>query len=293
MRNAMQTPSLFVPRLARETEPCASCGALLASDQRYCLSCGERRADARVPFPSPVAAAAPPPPPPPVRRRSLPPAGFTALYGLAGAVALGLGLLAGALIAGGDELAAAPTPVATIVPTATAAAPVATPTPAATAAVTFTPDWPAGQSGWTVQLQTLPKDGTTPEAVAAAKTAAAGQGAAGVGALDSDAFATLDGANYVIYSSVATTEQEAEATLDSLKANFPDAKVIEVSDQPSATPTPVKKSKDDLKQQERSQTPEDAQKNTRKAPPTVESEGTPPPSDDKAPGAGTDVTEIG
>ena len=43
--------ALYVPRLARETEPCANCGALLASDQRYCLSCGERRADTRVPFP--------------------------------------------------------------------------------------------------------------------------------------------------------------------------------------------------------------------------------------------------
>ena len=51
--------ALHVPRLARETEPCAHCGALLASDQRYCLSCGERRADMRVPFPvaPPVVAA--------------------------------------------------------------------------------------------------------------------------------------------------------------------------------------------------------------------------------------------
>jgi hypothetical protein len=30
----MNGTSLYVPRLARETEPCASCGALLASDQR-------------------------------------------------------------------------------------------------------------------------------------------------------------------------------------------------------------------------------------------------------------------
>jgi hypothetical protein len=31
-------------------EPCGSCGAALAADQRYCLACGHRRADARLPF---------------------------------------------------------------------------------------------------------------------------------------------------------------------------------------------------------------------------------------------------
>lgn len=30
--------------------PCAECGAPLAPDQRYCLSCGARRPDARLPF---------------------------------------------------------------------------------------------------------------------------------------------------------------------------------------------------------------------------------------------------
>ena len=69
--------------------------------------------------------------------------------------------------------------------------------------------------------------------------------------------------------------------------------MVEVGTTASATPTPVKKTKSDLKEQEKSQTPEDAQKNTRKAPPTVESEGTPPPADDAAPGAGSDTTEIG
>lgn len=33
-----------------EGEPCGSCGAALAADQRYCLACGARRTDARVPF---------------------------------------------------------------------------------------------------------------------------------------------------------------------------------------------------------------------------------------------------
>ena len=32
------------------TEACASCSAPIADDQRYCLNCGARRGDARVPF---------------------------------------------------------------------------------------------------------------------------------------------------------------------------------------------------------------------------------------------------
>lgn len=42
----MNAPTLFGP----DGEPCASCGTPLAADQRYCLSCGARRADARLPF---------------------------------------------------------------------------------------------------------------------------------------------------------------------------------------------------------------------------------------------------
>jgi hypothetical protein len=221
---------------------------------------------------------------------------MSALFGLAGAAALALGILAGVLIAGGGDdtpppVAVASTPVATATPNATV--PAATATPTATVAATFAPDWPAGQTGWTVQLKTLPKDTATPEAVAAAKAEAAGQGAADVGALDSDEFATLDGGNYVIYSTVASTKPDAEATLEAVKANFPNAKVVEVGDKASPTPTPVKKSKADLKQQEETQSPEDAQKNTRKAPPTVESEGTPPPADGKKPGGDSEATEIG
>jgi hypothetical protein len=38
------------PVLGLHGEPCATCGAPLAADQRYCLACGARRADARLPF---------------------------------------------------------------------------------------------------------------------------------------------------------------------------------------------------------------------------------------------------
>jgi hypothetical protein len=38
------------PMFGADGEPCATCGAPLAADQRYCLSCGTRRAEARLPF---------------------------------------------------------------------------------------------------------------------------------------------------------------------------------------------------------------------------------------------------
>jgi hypothetical protein len=52
-------------------------------------------------------------------------------------------------------------------------------------------------------------------------------------------------------------------------------------DEPIATPTPEPK------------TPEEAQKNTRNAPDKVESEGTPPPADNKQPGGGSDSVDFG
>ncbi len=32
------------------TDPCPTCGAAMAADQRYCLSCGNRRAEARLDY---------------------------------------------------------------------------------------------------------------------------------------------------------------------------------------------------------------------------------------------------
>ena len=308
MPEVATSPEIYRPRLAADGEPCPSCGALMAGDQRYCLSCGTRRGATRVPFPpeqpAAVATAAAP-------LRPLPPERFYDRYspqlvgivsGIAAATVLGLGMIAGTLIAkkGND------TPV-----TAAQVAATATPTPppaaSATAASTdtFTADWPAGQTGWTIQLQTLPKDGTTPAAVAQAKTDAAGKGAADVGALDSDAFSSLDPGNYVIYSGNYADKQSAQAALGGVSGSFPDAKVVQVgaassgstgsgdsssssgskpdsgSATPKATPTATPSS------------PEDAQKNTKNAPPTVKSQGTPAPKDNKKPGGNSDATTIG
>lgn len=61
-----------------ELEACGSCGAAMASDQRYCLECGQRRGDPRLPFMDAVvlmeavkqARQPPPAPQPPKRKRS-------------------------------------------------------------------------------------------------------------------------------------------------------------------------------------------------------------------------------
>ncbi len=45
------------PTLGPVSQHCPTCGALLAADQRYCLNCGTRRAESRVPFPESLAGA--------------------------------------------------------------------------------------------------------------------------------------------------------------------------------------------------------------------------------------------
>lgn len=83
-------------------DQCTSCGAPLAADQRYCLECGQRRGDPRLPFMDAVVLmdavqrpAQAPPPPPKKKRASISP--NTALItGVATLLlALGIGVLIG------------------------------------------------------------------------------------------------------------------------------------------------------------------------------------------------------
>jgi hypothetical protein len=76
---------------------CANCGAPLASDQRYCLECGERRGDPRLPImsgrlPEPEVA----PPPPPRSRLPRSTASTTLIAGIGTLLlAMGVGVLIG------------------------------------------------------------------------------------------------------------------------------------------------------------------------------------------------------
>jgi hypothetical protein len=92
--------------LAGSGESCPSCGVAMSSDQRYCLYCGHRRGDPRLPFmdavvfmeamsgPSGAAAAAPAPAPTEKRPRFNPNA--TLIAGIATLIlAVGVGVLIG------------------------------------------------------------------------------------------------------------------------------------------------------------------------------------------------------
>lgn len=93
---------------AAVSDACPSCGSSLLPDQRYCLSCGQRRGEPRLPImdavtymnaskrPQPVAAAAAPPPQPSPRRRP----SISASSSLVGVVAtlvlaIGVGVMIG------------------------------------------------------------------------------------------------------------------------------------------------------------------------------------------------------
>ncbi len=214
-------------------EACATCGSVLARDQRYCLQCGARRAGlgAMLAEPGEPRRAAAVAEHTVEQTRVAPGDGSWRLDAglLAGAGCLLLALFVGVLIGrgGGDDgkRAAAPQ-VVTLGATAT---------PAPSANVSFTSDWPAGKRGFTVRLQSLPKDGTDAAAVAAAKQAATAKGAADVGALDSDRYGSLDPGEYVVFSGQSADRKAAAAALKALGGGFPGAAVVEVAETAATT----------------------------------------------------------
>jgi hypothetical protein len=136
-------------------------------------------------------------------------------------LAMGVGVLIGR--SGSPKQSAAPAQVISV------ASPTSSPGAATAGEAAFTGDWPAGTSGYTVQLQTLPESGTSAAGVEAAKSAASAKGAKSVGALKSEEFASLTAGTYVIYSGVYHKKGEAEKALSASKKSFPAAKVIQVS----------------------------------------------------------------
>jgi hypothetical protein len=110
-----------------------------------------------------------------------------------------------------------------------ASTPAASAPSSAAAEASFSGDWPAGRSGYTVELQKLPQAGTAVSAVEAAKAAASAKGAKAVGALKSEEFSSLTPGSYVVYSGVYHSKAEAEKALSGLKKSFPGASAIHVS----------------------------------------------------------------
>jgi hypothetical protein len=129
------TQDIHAPTLGAQGEPCTSCGAPLAGDQRYCLECGARRTQARVAFRDILATGGAPPPGPtavaaPAQDDPPPRSGLAFLGGLLCLLlALGVGVLIGN--SGDGSNSATPPPAQVITVGGAAAAPAAT-TPAAT-----------------------------------------------------------------------------------------------------------------------------------------------------------------
>ena len=199
-------------------------------------------------------------------------------------LALGIGVLIGRGARGPEPVARAPVVNVSAAPAAGA--------PTATAPVVS--DWPAAKEGWTIQLSALPATATAAQ-LAQAKQDAAAAGATAVGALRSDEFAALPAGQIVVYSGAFSSKASATKALKPLRASFPQATVVHVSTTAPAAPardaaaqeSPVPKKSTDL-------TPGEYQKRSKKLPDEVQSEGTAPPADNKAPGGGSgEATEIG
>jgi SPOR domain len=312
METTTSSKELEPPRLGEPGEPCDQCGAPLAADQRYCLNCGLRRGEPRLPFErhliGEVDVSQPPARPASGARRSS--GEWSPMWAAAGLAALGVMLVIGVLLGKGSDEAPVVKVGGGVPATANTAAASGNGAPAPST-VAFKSDWPAGKNGYTVELGTLPKHGTTPEAIDAAKSDAESKGASGVGALDSDQYASLPGGNYILYSGVYGSKAEADKALAKLKGKFPDAKVVRVSDQAAAVQTgggggggsvkhltaggggsaPVKASKQDLQALQNASGAEYEQQ-AKKLDQPILTPGQQAAKDSKAPGAGSGAQVI-
>lgn len=100
---ATPAPLTQAPLTTGATEQCQTCAAHIAADQRYCLNCGQRRGDPRLPFMDASAfmetsmqrrRPPTPPPPPPKKSRMSPNASLIAGVGTL-LLAMGIGVLIG------------------------------------------------------------------------------------------------------------------------------------------------------------------------------------------------------
>lgn len=214
-------------------QTCASCGATLAADQRYCLSCGSRVGEPRV---AASGASTPDGPAAPPAAPSSRQADFSPLAAVIGIALLGGMLLIGVLIGRGGSDDPQPAPVVQVGTGPTTATGETTGQDDATTtpdgggdAGAITSEWPAGTDGFTIQLSTVAKDDATPESVDAEQQSAVSDGAADAAVLDSDLYSSLPPGNYVIYSGVYTDRKSAEVALKGLTKSIPAATVVEVA----------------------------------------------------------------
>jgi hypothetical protein len=204
---------------------CEECGAPLDERQRYCVSCGTRRRDKGGPAVQYFASAG-------MRSRR----GAGKATGTSGAraaavlffVVLPIAVAVGVLVGKGNgnnndqDLADA---IANLKASGTSSQLAST-----AAAAPITSDWTLDK-GYTVELKTLPADGTDQSALDAAKKEATDQGATDVGVINTAEFtvtpAPAAGA-FVLYSGEFKSKAEATQALGKLKSKFKDAQVVTV-----------------------------------------------------------------
>jgi hypothetical protein len=230
--SAPQSPDEAQPQF----EQCDQCGSPLDHAQRYCVVCGNHRRHVRDPATRYLAAKsarsrAAAEPRRGTRKRS-------ASIGAALVIALipltiGLGVLIGkasnnsnndarllaALKAQRSQVVASTPTAGTAVDASTRATP-----------VTLRSTFPF-QSGYAVELQTLPSSGITQAKITSAEAAAKGKGAKGVGLIVQTQYNVTPkppAGSYVIYAGAVKTKSAATQELAKLHGKFPAAKVVQV-----------------------------------------------------------------
>jgi len=228
------------------------------------------------------------PPPPPSERPLQAITPSMAAAGVALAVLfLGVGVLIGRSGSGAEQTAAKPTIVRVGGDTGSSGTSGAAQQASNT---TVKGDWPAGKEGWTVQLQTLPKD--DPSKITAAKQDAKDKGAPGVGLIDTDSFEGLPPGNYIVYSGQFDSKANATAALSKLKKDFPKARVIHVGTSAPAIGGAKAEADKQAVQNLDNLSGSDYAKQSRKLPDTLALPGKPPPKDNKQGGGGTGFETI-
>jgi hypothetical protein len=204
---------------------CEECGAPLDEKQRYCVSCGARRRDKGGPAVQYFASAGKR-----TRRGSGKASGTSGaraaavLFFVVLPIAVAIGVLVGKGNGGNNDQDLADA-IKNLRASGTGSQLAST-----AAATPITSDWTLDK-GYTVELKTLPADGTDQSAVDAAKKDATDQGATDVGIINTSDFTVTPappGGGFVLYSGEFKSKAEATKALGKLKAKFKDAQIVSV-----------------------------------------------------------------
>jgi hypothetical protein len=236
----MDANTVEIQRHETPYEQCEGCGAAVDHAQRYCVECGHHRRHVRDPAARHLASAtgrsrarATSSRPASGGRRRGATLGTALVIGVI-PLAIGLGVLVGrASTANDSKLIAAlraQRPEVIMSGSGSAATTSGAATPAATPAATLSSTFPL-QSGYAVELQTLPS-GTTQASVSSAEATATAEGATDVGLIVQTDFKVVPAppaGSYVIYAGAFKSRSAAEGELAKLRGKFVGAKVIQVS----------------------------------------------------------------